>query len=310
MKILKLLLLVIMQNSITYADLSHYLKKLTPQDKSGNHSMKEIDFIYTINLDQRPEKFATCTKQLSLYDIHPYRFSAVNGWELSLETINELGIKYNKSMRNNLWGTCYLLDEKGEPHHEIMHVEGRNYFSHCLARGPIGITLSHLSILYDAYTSGYKRIWVMEDDIDVIQNPHLISTLIEKLDALVGKNGWDFLFTDKDTKNDNGHYVPCNAAAARPDFTPIKGERFRHREQVNPDFIKVGARYGGYSMIIQRCGMKKILDFYAERNIFLPYDMEYILPDDIKLYTVTKDIVSTKPGSISDNGAPRYKENK
>jgi len=283
----------------------------TPTDTSGNHQMKNIDFIYTINLDRRPEKFESCIKQLHPHGIFPYRFSAVNGWELSFETIQQLGVIYSPDMKtNNLWGTCYLPEHNGKPYHEIMHVPGRTYFSHCLSRGAIGIVLSHLSILQHAYDSGFNTIWVMEDDIELLQNPHLLSTAIDKLDALVGKHGWDILFTDRDTKNQKGEYVPCTAFARKPNFTPRHQERFRIRYEVSPDFQKIGARYGAYSMIIRRSGMKKILDFIKTYKVFLPYDMEFYLPNDIRLYAVTKDIVSTQIKAPSDNGGPGYLKNK
>ena len=38
----------------------------------------------------------------------------------------------------------------------------------------------------------------MEDDIEVLKNPHLIALAINDLDKLVGKDDWDILFTDKD----------------------------------------------------------------------------------------------------------------
>lgn len=299
-----LLLSLLIFNNFLCADITKFFKKAP--NKGTNHSMKGIDFIYTLNLDQRPEKFASCTSQLSVYDIHPYRFSAVNGWELTLEDINTLGVIYDHSMRQNLWGTSYLLDGGGQPHHEVMQTVGRNYFCHCMARGPIGIVLSHLSILNDAYTSGYERIWVMEDDIQVIKNPHTISKAVEKLDKLVGKDGWDMLFTDKDTKDRNGNYVPCYGHAYRPNFTPKDAGRFARRTIINQDFIKIGARYGAYSVIVQKSGMKKILDFIIQHKIFLPYDMEFYLPNDMRIYTVTNDIVSTQPQALSDNGAPNY----
>ncbi len=301
MKVIILLFLVLIKNTVTYADLTHYFKKLTPQEKIGNHSIKGVDFIYTINLDQRPEKFATCTTQLTPYGIYPYRFSAVNGQELPLKTITELGVQYDQSMRKDLWGTCYLLDNKGKWHHEIIHVQNRHYFTHYMARGPIGIVLSHLSVLYDAYTSGYERIWVMEDDIDIIQNPHLISSLIDKLDQLIGKDGWDILFTDKDTKDRNGNRVSCFSYAPRPNFTPSNEERFAFKEQISPDFTKMGARYGTYSMIIQRAAMKKILDFFNQYNLFLPYDMDLFMPNNMNFFCVTEDVVSTDPQALSDN---------
>ncbi len=279
-----------------------------PLEKAGPYQMRNIDFIYMINLDQRPEKYAHSFNQLSPYGITAYRFSAVNGWELTLEDLNELGIKYEPWMIQGLMGTCYLLEDNGQPHHEIMQVPGRNYFCHCMSRGAIGIFLSHLSILKDAYDSGYETIWVMEDDIEVINDPHQLSELINKLDDLIGKDGWDFLFTDFDTKNSQGGYVPCMAYALRPNFNPSNPYKFYERHDISPEFRKVGARYGAYSMIVRKSGMKKMLDFVKD-GIFLPYDMEFTLPNDIRMYTVREDVVSTQPNAFSDNGSPNYRTN-
>lgn len=278
--------------------------------KDGDHGMRNIDFIYTINLDQRPQKFQHCLEQLTPYGITPYRFSAVNGWELPLEVIDTLGVEYAPWMKKQIMGTYYEIGGDGTPVHEMICVEGKRYFSHCFSRGAIGIVLSHLSILQDAYDSGYETIWVMEDDIQVIQDPHLLSSLIDKLDALAGKHGWDVLFTDQDTKNQNGQYVPCRSYALRPNFNPSNPGRFHDEpKQISPDFRKINARYGAYSMILRRSGIKKILDFIKLYKVFLPYDMEFYLPNGIKLFAVTNDVVSTLPNALSDNGGPNYQQN-
>ena len=274
------------------------------EDKTDGHSIRNVDYIYLINLDQRPEKFANCVEELSPWGIEPYRFSAVNGWELSLEAINDCGVKYESWMENNNWGTYYPVDGDGSPQHEVVHVEGRNYFCHCMSRGAVGITLSHLSILQDAYDSGYETIWVMEDDVEVLQNPYLISDRIDELNALVGSNSWDILFTDLDTKNNDGNYVPCSSYAWRPDYKPKYPGRSAFRKKTGK-FMRVGARYGAYSYIIRRAGMKKILDYYKAHQAFLPYDMDFCLPNGITFYSMN-DIVSHKPGSLSDNGGANY----
>lgn len=288
-----------------FGELSDHFKKAP--DKIEGCQIRNIDFIYVINLDQRPEKFNHTVDELAPFGITPYRFSAVNGWELTLEAINEVGIKYEPWMKEGLMGTCYIPEDDGIARHEIMHVPERNYFCHCMSRGAIGIALSHLSILQDAYNSGYETIWVLEDDIEVIKDPHLLSTMIEKLDALVGRKGWDFLFTDQDTKAQDGSYVPCLGAAQKPDFNPINPYKYESRIDVSEDFRKIGARYGAYSVIVSRSGMKKMLDF-MRNGIFLPYDMEYTLPDNIQMYNVRDDIVSTLPQALSDNGSPNYKQ--
>lgn len=146
----------------------------------------------------------------------------------------------------------------------------------------------------------------MEDDIDIKKDPHELTLLIEKLDQLVGKDGWDVLFTDPDTKNNNGTYVPCYGYARKPNFEPKNPTRFHQKTRISEDFTQVGARYGAYSMIIKRSGMKKILDFIKTYKIFLPYDMEFYLCNNIKLYSLNYDLVSTKIKAKSDNGAPNY----
>ncbi len=287
-----------------HAGIERHFKKA--EGKSDQNRMKNIDFIYCINLDQRPEKFASCTERLHPYGIYPYRFSAVNGWELTLESINDVGVNLTPEMDTSHFGTRYPLDYHGQPLHEVVHNLGQTYFCHCMSLGAIGIVLSHLSILQDAYDSGYETIWVMEDDIEVIQNPHLLSSLIEQLDATVGNRNWDVLFTDRDTKNNNGEYVPCTSYAWRPNFRPPHPKNFQKRSNISHEFFRVGARYGAYSMIVRRSGMKKILGFIKQYRIFLPYDMDFYLPPGINMFAVYNDVISTQIKALSDNGGPNY----
>lgn len=291
--------------SSLFAGIEQYFKKA--EGKSNVHRMRNIDFIYLINLDQRPEKYEQSIKELAPYGIIPYRFSAVNGWEeLTYEALNDLGVKYQRGMRATK-GTSYFPEDNGEPRHsEPIKNYGQTYFGHCLAWGSIGCCLSHLSVLQDAYDAGYETIWVMEDDIQIIRDPHILSNLIDQLDKKVGKGQWDILYTDRDTKNQEGKYVPCTAYAKRPNFTPKDTKIFKMRKKVNSDLRRVGSRYGTYSMIIRRSGMKKILDFLKTYHLFLPIDMEIPQVPGIRLYTVEQDVVSTFHKAASDNGGPNY----
>jgi GR25 family glycosyltransferase involved in LPS biosynthesis len=286
------------------ASIGDHLKKAL--NKSDVHQMKNIDFIYMINLDQRPEKFAKCTQQLHPYGIYPYRFSAVNGWELSLETINDVGVKFAPGMTGGFLATSFLPQDNFQSHHEEIQNYGQTYFCHCTARGTIGIALSHLSVLQDALDSGYETIWVMEDDIEVIQDPRQLSNLIEKLDKVVGKSNWDILFTDQDIRDANGNYIPCYGYARRPNFHPKNPMQYHVREDLDEDFRRIGARFGAHSMIVRRSGMKKILKFIKSHQMFLPYDMDFYLPIGIRMYSVINDVVSNQPRAISDNGGPNY----
>jgi GR25 family glycosyltransferase involved in LPS biosynthesis len=261
-----------------------------------------------INLDERPEKFNASQIQLNTFGIYPYRFSAVNGWTLSLKTVNAIGVKFNSLTDKKTPATYFTFNKKISAVNEKTNTNGRTYFYKGMTPGAIGIVLSHLSVLYDAYQSDYKTIWVMEDDIEVVKNPNKLSDYIDELDSLVGKDGWDILFTDPDTKNRHGQNVICLSHAQRPNFEPVNPEIFSQRKDISPNFRKIGARYGAYSMILRRSGIKKILRFYQKHKVFLPYDMDFYLPPNIQIYTLREDVVSTKPGSPTDNAYPGYKK--
>lgn len=286
-----------------HAKLEDHLKPAL--NKTSYSKMRGIDFIYMINLDERPEKFNRSAEALAPYGIIPYRFSAVNGWRLSLDEINDVGVVYTEEMQGGEYGSVFLPENEGRPSDAIVSTPGQTYFGHRTSRGVIGILLSHLSILQDAYDSGYQTIWVMEDDITVQYNPHILSNFIQELDTIVGPNAWDILFTDKDTKDMTGHYVPCRTYAWRPNFTPKNSNEFIKRKKVG-SFIKTGSRYGAYSMIIRRSGIKKILDFFKTYQLYLPYDIDFYAIPGIQLYTVSEDIVSTEPRALSDNASPNF----
>jgi GR25 family glycosyltransferase involved in LPS biosynthesis len=267
-------------------------------------SIDKVDFVYMINLDERPEKYQSCIDQLCPFGIEPYRFSAVNGWKLSVDDINDLGVKYESWMRQEP-GRWFPLDGSRWID-EQMHVFGRNYFRCSMPRGAIGCFLSHLSIIKDALESGYETIWVMEDDIEIHQDPHIISDLIGELDELVGSDGWDILFTDRDSKNKKGDYVECLGVATRPDYTPEDPNRAILKQVVSEKFRLVGGRYGTYSMIIRRQGLQKMWDYFTKYQMFWPIDIELIFLNDFKMYTVLEDVVGSVPGASSDNCRPRY----
>jgi GR25 family glycosyltransferase involved in LPS biosynthesis len=276
---------------------------------SLEHPCEEIDFIYMINLDERPEKLELTLPELQLYNIHPYRFSAVNGWNLPLSVINQLGVRfYTLNSEELFMGSIFKDTTRGEvTSNEQIRADDRAYFTIGMSRGSIGIILSHLSILQDAYDSGFECIWIMEDDVEVISDPRQIPQLIRELNRIVPD--WDILFTDTDTKLPDGIHVPCRAIGARPNLAILPLSTFMDNfYAVTPHIFRIGMRYGAYSMIVHRSGMEKILNYFKTYGIFLPYDMDYWLIPDLKMYSPNRDIVSHRPGALSDNGAPNYKD--
>ncbi len=283
-------------------------KYLKPAEyKMGLHKMPNIDFIYMINLDKRPEKYANTMRALEPYGVYPYRFSAVNGWELSFDAIDDLGTNYQPGTPHGpICSVFRHVNGKEIMSFEVMKEEGIAYYCHSLSRGAIGCLLSHISVLQDAYNSGYQTIWVMEDDIRVVEDPHIISDLIDQLDRLAP--GWDVFFTDDETKGADGSRFYCGGIRPRPNFQYQDLDYYYQRQYVNADIVKLGLRFGAYSMIIRRSGVEKLLNYFKTYHLFFPYDMEYFFPPGIKLYACTRDIVTTIAGGISDNGSPTYEK--
>lgn len=285
-----------------HADISKYFKKC--ENKSDIHKLRNIDFVYLINLDKRPDRWKSCMDQLHPYGIYPYRFSAVNGYSFRLEELDEMGVKLSRSMKTKTKGIYYTLNDQGVPeaHQESMKKIGRTYFGASL--GNIGCVLSHLSILQDAYDSGYETIWVLEDDLEVLQNPWLLPELIDELDQLIGKSHWDILFTDVDKRDSKDVYMRCRSLNFfRPNYHHPHLVYFLLDRKINENFRRITSRCGTHSMIVRRSGMKKILDFVKQLKIFLPIDHEVCFVKDIHLYALCEDIVSNAIGSGSDTTA-------
>jgi len=258
-----------------------------PHKSPQASQIKGIDSIYLINLDKRVDRLENSLRQLSQYGIVPYRFSAICGRDLSPETLREIAVPYSRGMENNRWakslGLEYVFLGK--------QILGKPVFSEWMTYGAIGCALSHLSVLQDAYDSGYETIWVLEDDIDVRKDPHQLTSLIQYLDALTDDN-WDILYTDpRDVERES---LPPNSCwwMWRPDQRQYNIEPFTLRKAFTHAFIQVGSHTRTHSMIIRRAGIEKILNHYKKNGLYLPYDHEIAYAPNIKLYVATDTLVS------------------
>src|SRR3990167_660764 len=176
----------------------HYQKLETRREYTGP---KNIDYIYLINLKQRPERWINSLKQLVPYNIIPQRFPGIYGWSLGPDVLNDISLKFTVGMwagRESVM--VFPPEKKGEPEWINLSYawDGKSCFSGWTVKGTIGCSLSHLSVLHDAYEAGYQTIWVLEDDFRILDDPHKLSSIIEELDRVVGVEGWDVLYTDFD----------------------------------------------------------------------------------------------------------------
>ena len=265
--------------------------------KWGCIAPDKIDYVYMINLDQRPERWNNSTSQLASYGIFPERFPGIYGWDIPVDVLNDMSLKFKPGMWSGRGSVMVFRPEKnGEPDFIFLDESwyGKSCFSGWTVKGTIGCSLSHLSVLQDAYDSGYETIWVLEDDIKVLQDPNKLTNLIEDLDALVGVDGWDVLYTDYDylVVHSNDELVKQIPAMWRPDMLSFDLNILATHSDVSDQFLKIGSRMRAHSLIYRRCGIKKILDFYKENNNFLPYDQELALVPDIQTFVVKDSVVS------------------
>lgn len=232
-----------------------FLKPVQLNQKKSN--FKYIDCIYVINLDRRPEKWLRTQELMQKYGFRPNRFSAIDGWKISTEE------------KEILFGNYPVR----------------------LCPGEIGCLLSHLSVIRDGYLRGFNIIWVCEDDIEFIEDPHQLSHFIEKLNKI--DPDWDILYTDIDSRNSKGEPVPSLSQDFRPDrMNEIPLSYFLKRNFVTKKIMKIGQRFGMYSLFISKKGMQKIYDYFTHVYLWAQVDVDIHYIPGLREYSSTRDIVS------------------
>lgn len=290
------------------ASIENYYRKIETEELC--FGIKHVDQIYLINLDQRPEKWNRCLKQLIPYHIYPQRVSGIYGWTLSSDVLNQIGMQFQFGMWTG--NECVIYFPEGAVESEKCKLDGscygKTYFSFWTSKGAIGCALSHLSVLKHAYDSWLQTIWILEDDISVVEDPNLMTDYIEKLDALVGNDGWDMLFTDNLTLNGIDPNQDLQAQLPmmwRPDLPFFNLQYMLEKKEVGDDFIKIGSRIRFHSVIYRRSGIEKILKYYKERGMFMPIDHEFFFVPTMRAYVINKPIVSVLEES-SDTRAMHF----
>ena len=232
-----------------------------------------IDCIYVINLDERPEKWKTTSHELEKQNLHALRFSAINGWKLKDDYRQKLAGPYPTN----------------------------------LSGGQTGCLLSHLSVVHDACIKGYSPVWVLEDDIKINEPPDVIEDLLERLFLIDPE--WDLFFTDPDTKNSKGETVISWDVSVRPDQPAEPASYYRERTVIDDDIMKIGQRFGMYSVIISSRGIQKIIDYFSHVYLWSPIDIDIFYIPGIRAYAARRDIVTVNwQIPISDTFTPPLRE--
>lgn len=279
---------------------SKHFRKIDGKRDDEKFQIKNIDFIYLINLDRRPLRLEQSLAQLEPYQIRPHRVPGIDGWSLTQEVFDDIAMIVEPLMEYDQ-GVQISFQPGNFPSTPFANIAPGQRCLHSQAPGGgMGCTLTHLSILEDAYTSSFETIWIVEDDFTVNGNPHDLGDLICQLDENAGADGWDVLYTD-----DDDYYAPQNVRAnsgskyfLRPGF-PMP-ERLIERKAVGENFFKIGGRTQTHSYLFRRSGMKKILESVKKNRLFFPIDTELSCIEGLNRYNLKFDLVHGKDRKYTD----------
>lgn len=223
-----------------------------------------IDCIYVINLEERPERWMRTAQFFKKYNISLNRVNAIDGRQISKELHDLLAFPYPRRLRG----------------------------------GQLGCLLSHLSVLNDAIQREYDLIWVLEDDVEILDDPRQIPKLVVDLFSI--DPDWDILYTDVDFRDTTNGYIRSVDMDIRPCQKAESREFYAERIPVSDDIMQIRSRFGTYSMIISKKGAVKIFEYFTARPLWTAIDIDIHYIPEIREYSLRRDLVSNIRGSPSD----------
>jgi len=234
-------------------DIARFLRPIENIFPSG---IEGIDCIYVINLAERPDKWQRVEALLKERGLQGTRIDAVNGSKLSESEKKHLTGPYKSKMKP----------------------------------GAFGCLLSHISVYKDAYERGFEKIWILEDDVEFLEEFQKIPTLLTRLQQF--DPDWDIFYTDHDSRRLGGGYSYPTELSKRKDQYLPPTSYFLQREEVVEKITKLRLRYGTYSMIISRKGIATLYDYFTHVYLWSPIDIDLHTIPCIRQYASSKEIVS------------------
>ncbi len=231
-----------------------YLRSIKLTEKKSG--MKFIDCIYVINLDKRPERLACIKEQFSKVGLRLNRVRGVEGWLLTEDQKQELAGLYPVQLRP----------------------------------GEYGCLLSQVSIYEDAYKRGFSHIWILEDDAVIEKDVSQIPLLLKELSQIDPK--WDVFYTDSDPRTHEKGYCKPTSMCPRPmqDVKPLA--YYLERIKISENIQLIRSRWGTYSYIVSRKGIRKLRNYFFHHYIWTPVDWDMHLVQGIREYSALQDIVT------------------
>ncbi len=260
---------------------------------SNINDITPYDAIYVISLDRTPDRFNSIKKRLNDFELEPLRFSAVDGYDISLTNKKTGEIICGKQKMQNIKKYANIKSE-------LYHVEYNEKYKDAefdlstknsnFSAGEIGVTFSHRAIWADVIKNKYKKVIVFEDDAIPLKN--FKENLFDLLKNIPQDS--DITFISVGIRKDKSYYYPDIDKIFR-DFDNVPNNKFVAKIQ------STNRIYGMFAYIVGENGAKKLLDITNTVNYPLDdivFQQDGINNGKIKGYTSRKKICSV---SFSDS---------
>lgn len=249
---------------------SRRAEKFFPKIQQQVHfsGIESIDCIYVINLIERKDKLKRMKMLLTNNNIDFIHVKGTNGWYI--------------------------------PKFEYRRLIGKKTYDKEMNPGKLGCALSHFSVWKHAIDQKYKIVWIMEDDIEFVENPKNLDEIIEQISTI--DSDWDILYTDPNSCDWSGNYTTCPCPNCNhPKSKKKSSHYFLRREPAGKNFERIYSRYGTYSMIISEKGLRKLFDYHAKIEIWSSIDTTIHHVPELRQYAIKNPIAThTFSDRVSD----------
>jgi hypothetical protein len=247
MRIILFYFLVFFQFSLGAKDIETSYKKAL--HKFDDCRISGIDYIYVINEKKDLNKFRALKKKFAKYDIFPYRFNAQNPSKMTYNQLFNVGMRPTRShflpgLQLKRSGKNWILA------HDLIIDIRCAYFNPEIKLEEISRNVDFLSVIFDAYKSKYKTVWIMQDDVKILYNPNILSAYVAKMDK--DSPRWHVLYTDFISKRESDADFRDFSYPLRCDINFAFAKTYEQRETNKSPVSRLGLRRGGTSFIINK----------------------------------------------------------
>jgi len=157
-------------------------------------------------------------------------------------------------------------------------------------RGAVGLALTYIDLLEDAFNKSYERILILEDDVNFNKDYH---RLIRSHQPTIDDKKYDIVWL----------------GANQPSFSPSQLSDIKQSSIYIPEPHKNNYTYGTFSIIINNSGINKMLKVINKNNIlnFKPIDVmiNEMIKSNVLKGVVVNPFLTMPDVSDSDNMGPR-----